>query len=135
MNVISTKNSIRLILVFWLVLWVNFIARDFYKKGYARDYSVLARSDARGKHAHTYGERLFALLEYAKGHLPDEARYALVGIKEFSLDSRRAIYYLYPHRKAEHPEYLIVFDRPGFTEAGYRLFAQLDTERFILERE
>ena len=123
------------LLIFWLILWVNFIARDLYKRGDLAEYKVLLKSDYEGKHARTYGERLYEFLSFAKNNIPSNAHYEFVGIKPRSLDSRRGIYYLYPCLKRGKPDYLLVYDTKGFRKSGFHIYAKLDETRFVLKKD
>ena len=119
----------------WCVLWLNFIARDLYKRGRLNDYKILARSDAEGKRAYTYGKRFYEFLKFVKESIPPDTFYDFVGIDNFSLQSRRGIYYLYPDIKTEHPAYILVYEKPGYTKDGFARYATLDNGRFILKRK
>ena len=119
----------------WMVLWINFIARDFYKKDCLREYKVLAGKHYEERRANVYGVHFYELLVLAKGLMPPESYYEFAGIEDLSLASRRGIYYLYPCLKKEDPEYVIVYDKSGFQKEGYRARAELDNGRFILNKE
>lgn len=106
------KIKILILTVIWALLWINFMMRDLIKKGDLHDYRVLIARDAAGKKSYTYGDYLFEFLDYHKNTLPEYADYNLVGIEEFSLEERRAVYYLYPHIKKEKANFLLVFNKP-----------------------
>jgi len=122
------------LIVFWIILWANFIGRDLIKRKRLKDYVVLAGSNAEEKYAYTYGKRFFELLEFGKKHIPEDAKYKFLGIERFSLASRRGIYYMYPSLEGKVTDYILVYegkqDIPGF-----RLFKKLDNKRFILKRQ
>jgi len=100
-------KPVPVVLIIWCVLWANFTARDLYKKGKLKDYKILLKSNAEGKHAFVYGRRFFEFLEFAKSQMPESARFDLIGFGDFSLDGRRAMYYLYPRLRAKNPEYIL----------------------------
>jgi len=122
------------VLIIWCVLWLNFTARDLYKRGRWNEYKVLARSDAEGKHALTYGRRFYEFLEFTKNNTPGDTFYDFAGVKDFSLESRRGIYYLYPDIKVKQPAFILVYEKPGYTRDGFARHATLDNGRFILKR-
>ena len=128
------KNIFRIILIIWVILWVNFIARDLFRKGYIRDYRALIKRDAEGKRSYTYGDRFYEFLKFAKSTIQGKSDYEFVGVDDGSLASRRGIYYLYPCLKKEGPEYLLVYNVPGYRRDGFSLYAKLDNERFILKK-
>ncbi len=130
----AASKIIKIILVIWCVLWLNFIARDLYKKGLLGEYKILAQNDAEGKRAHTYGERFYEFLKFAKDYMPRETFYDFAGKDDFSLEMRRGVYYLYPGVKTKHPVYILVYDRPGYLKDGFEYFAKLDNGRFMLKR-
>ena len=123
-----------ILIVIWAILWVNFMMRDLIRKGHLYDYKVLITRDAAGKRSYAYGDRVFEFLDFCKNTLPKSADYSLIGIEEFSLDERRAVYYLYPHIKKKDPRFLLVFNKPGFKKRGYVLYEKLDNSSFILRR-
>ena len=123
------------IFIIWCVLWLNFIARDFYKHKLFGEYVTLMRSDYDGKYAVTYGKNLYRFLKFSKTVLPEEASFRLEGIKAFSIDSRRTIYYLYPALNKENPEYILVYNRRGFQMDGYKMCESLNSADFILKRD
>ena len=103
----AVSKIIKLVLIVWCVLWLNFIARDLYKRGLLDEYKILARSNAEGKHTYTYGKRFYEFLKFAKSNMPRDAFYDFVGINDFSLESRRGIYYLYPLIQSKTPDYIL----------------------------
>ena len=100
-------KPVPIVLIVWCVLWLNFIARDLYKKGNLENYKILIKCNAEEKHGFVYGRRFFEFLKFAKSQMPENARYNLVGFREHSLDGRRAMYYLYPCLRAENAEYVL----------------------------
>ncbi|MGB2706254.1 MAG: hypothetical protein WBC74_05320 [Candidatus Omnitrophota bacterium] len=127
-------KPVPIVLIIWCILWLNFIARDLYKRGLWDEYKILARSNAEEKRAYTYGKRFYEFLKFAKDNIPPDTFYDFEGIDNFSLESRRGIYYLYPDVKTEYPAYILVYDRPGFAKSGFVRYATLDNGRFILKR-
>ena len=131
---IRQKNLFLLIFAAWVIIWLNFFIRDMTKDKYFKDYKILLSRDAIGKASYTYGDRLFGFLRFCDSSMPDNTSYCLEGIEDFSLDSRRAVYYLYPHLKEKRASYILVFDKPGYAKDGYVPFKELDPSRFILKR-
>jgi len=121
------------ILIAWVILWVNFTARDLFKRGLLNDYKVLILKNSEGKTSYTYGSDFFDLLKLAKENIPGDSTYKFIGIKEFSLESRRGIYYMYPLLQSKSPDYAIVYNGKCRVP-GYRMFKKIDNERFILKR-
>ena len=95
-NIINkTKSSLPIIiLIIWVVFWINFTARDLFKKGLLKDYKILISKSYEGKVSYTYGDDFFDLLKFSKGNIPNASTYKFIGIEEGSLESRRGIYYL-----------------------------------------
>jgi len=131
----TAHKKIFLALLFvWLALWVNFTARDLTKKKYLKEYGILLSRNAEGRASYAYGDGFFEFLKFCAASLPAGAGYDLQGPEEGSIDSRRAIYYLYPHFKEKGASYILVFGEPGYYRQGYAPFKWLDTSRFILKR-
>ncbi len=128
---------LKLALGVWVVLWVNFMIRDLTKGGGLKEYKVLLSRDAIGKASYVYGDRLFEFIKFSKENLPATAAYDTAGTElsvRDSADSRRVVYYLYPHMKVSGAEYLLAFDMPGYTRPGYDIFKAMDDRRFILQK-
>ena len=75
------------------------------------------------------------LLKFAKNNIPENASYKFSGVNELSIQGRRGVYYKYPALKKENPEYIIVYDKPGFKKDGFRIFQKLDNGRFLLKKD
>lgn len=135
MRKISCNRKVgALLLIAWVILWVNFMTRDLLRKGDFNDYKILIARDAPGKKSYTYGDSLFEFLRFSEKALPKNTDYKLVGIEEFSLSQRRAVYHLYPCIETKSPRFLLVFNKPAFKQRGYGLYKKLDNSRFILRR-
>ncbi len=128
------KKIFILLFIAWIILWLNFFLRDLTKGKGFKEYKALLSRDDTGKRSWTYGDRLFEFLIFTEKSLPSGASYNLAGVDGTSVDFRRAIYYLYPHFKEDKALYILVFDKPGYKQAGFSLFKELDPSRFILKR-
>lgn len=126
------KKIVLILFSIWIVLWVNFILRDLFVRGDFADYKVLLTRDRAGKTSYAYGDRLFKFLNFCKESLPEQASYALLGVEKLSLADRHVTYYLYPHIRKENPDFLLIFNTPGFNKEGYRSYKRLNEETFIL---
>lgn len=134
MRFITETKIFRILVIIWVVLWINFIARDLFRKRCLKDYIALAGCNAEEKHAYTYGKGLYEFLKFVKNHVPEESRYELEGIEEFSLDSRRSMYYLYPLLKEKYPEYILVYGKKGYGKHDFERYRKLDEENCILRK-
>lgn len=103
------KKIFYILLTVWIILWINFIARDLFKRGDLRDYRALIEKDAEGKRAYTYGEQFYKFLKFVKQEIPEGESYKLVGVKNLSLAHRRAVYFLYPALEKENPGYVAYY--------------------------
>ena len=107
----------KVIIIVWLALWVNFIARDLFVRGYVKDYVNLAAKDAEGQRAYTYGKQFYEFLKLAKNDIPQNKSFKFTGIDAFSLAHRRAVYYLYPLLEKDNPDYILDAGRFTITKA------------------
>src|SRR3989338_2984090 len=96
----------------WVSLWVLFIARELFQKGYFYDYKALLPRSLEGKRSYVTGDRFYEFLTFCKRGLPPGSSFRLVGVKEDSVDRRRAAYYLYPLVEKDEAEFLLVYDFP-----------------------
>lgn len=119
----------------WVVLWIWFVVRDLFLKDNIDSYRVLLTRSLEGKRSYVTGDRLYEFLKFTAGKLPKEVFYNFIGLTPDSIENRRAVYYLYPLIEKEKPDYILVYDRPGFEEEGYALAAKMDESRYILKRK
>lgn len=129
------KKLFRVVIFIWLALWINFIARDLYKKGELHNYEALLGRDAEGKRAYTYGDHFYDFLEFAKKHLPAGASYKFEGVENLSLDYRRGVYFMYPCIEGDTSRYILVYKGKKYISPKFRPYAVLDSQRFILKRK
>ena len=116
-------------------MWVWFVVRDLFLKDNINSYRVLITRSLEGKHSYVTGDRLYEFLIFSSGKIPAGASYDFVGFAPESLENRRAVYYLYPRIQKESPEYILVYDQPGFEREGYALVSLMDESRYIIKRK
>ncbi len=123
----------RAVFAIWIILWVNFILRDLFKKGYFYDYMALIKRDTEGKRSYVYGDYLYPLLKFSKQKLPGGSTYRFIDDEKYSINYRRAVYYLHPLLQSDKPDYILVYNST-YRKKGYTIFAELDSNRYILKR-
>jgi len=96
--------------IVWVILWISFTARELFLKGQLTDYKTLLSLSLEGKHAHVTGLELYEIITRANRQLAPGGSYKLSGVKDNSLDKRRAVYYLYPHIEKEKPDLVLFYD-------------------------
>src|SRR3989338_10061005 len=102
-------NIFKITLGIWLILWVSFITRELFRKGYFYDYKALIFRSLEGKRSYVTGDRFYEFLTFCNERLPPLANYGWVGVEPESVDMRRAAYYLYPHlEKKDYPDFILV---------------------------
>ena len=131
------KREILLSLIFiiWLVIWVLFTIRPFFKKGLLKEYKTLSGASLEEKRSYVTGDSLYELLLFTKKELPPKATFMSAGLDKEPLDGRRAAYYLYPLTESSSPEYILVFGIKDFSSAGYENYRSLDGLRYILKKK
>lgn len=128
------KNKIfKLIFTVWVIIWIFLLIRETFVKGSIREYDALLHRSLEGKRAYVTGGRLYEFLDFCNTNLPEGAKYMFLGLEKDSHDKRRAAYYLYPHLEAEEAEFLLVFNEPILSRAGYEIISKLDDTRYILK--
>ncbi|MFH1190136.1 MAG: hypothetical protein V1682_05530 [Candidatus Omnitrophota bacterium] len=91
----------------WVALWAGFLARELFVKNNIRDYKALLSRTLEGTRAYVTGDRLYGFLTYCKSKMSGRSTYKIVGLDEGALESRRAVYYLYPNVRSSDPDYVI----------------------------
>lgn len=107
MNFVTKKTITVILVIIWAVAWCNFLMRDLFKKGRLRDYGILIKRNAEEKRSYTYGDDFYGFLKHAKSAIPPGASFGFTGPKEYSLERRRAVYYLYPLLESPGPDYIL----------------------------
>jgi hypothetical protein len=130
----NKKLIIRIILAAWIIIWVIFLIRPYFKKGILSEYTSLLKLSTEEKRAHITGEELYAFMKFCKDSVKEPATYRMIGIEDYSIEHRRLRYYLYPFIEKEDPEYLFVYKTKGFSRQGYRMFKRVDAETYILRK-
>ena len=102
-----TEAILRIIFIVWIALWIGFLARELFVKNNIRDYKTLLTRTLEGKHAYVTGDRLYEFLTYCKTQMPERSAYNIIGMDEGALESRRAVYYLYPNVSSTDPNFII----------------------------
>lgn len=134
------KKILIIIFLVWIVLWVVFLARELFHKGEFNNYKALIFKSLDGKKSFVTGDRLYEFIVFCKKNIPAGATYKIsskevkVNSNIMSLSGRRFIYELYPSLINNNPDYIFVFDSPEGKVSGYKLFAKLDDNRYILGR-
>lgn len=131
---INKMIIIRIIFIIWAILWINFILRDLFKKKYLKDYMILIGRNEDSRRSYVYGDSFYEFLKFSKNKLSPQSTYRLIGVKDYSIEYRRAVYYLYPIIESDKADYILVFNKNGYKERGYLRFAALDDSRFILKK-
>jgi hypothetical protein len=132
---IAKHKLLKVAFLVWTVLWVWFVVRDLFLKDNFNSYRILLARSLDGKHSYVTGDRLYELLKFASGKIPAGSSYNFAGLEQDSIENKRAIYYLYPLIEKEDPEYILVYDKPGFEKKGYVLMEKMDESRYILRRK
>lgn len=128
------RKILILLLIVWVAIRVHYVVRETLRKDYLDDYRALLSRGLEGKRSYVTGDRLYEFISFCRSRLPSGSAFRLVGIKEDSIDRIRAIYYLYPNVEDNTAEYLLVYDAKDAPSIGYRLFARLDRDRYILRK-
>ncbi len=89
----------------WIFFWVFFLIRGFVK-GEAEKFRKYAFADYEEKRELILGEDLYAFLDMCEEEMPRDATFAVEGTID-EHNAFRLIYYLYPRRVSEDPDYIL----------------------------
>ena len=98
----------KIVFTIWVFLWALFLVRGFIK-GEFEEFKALCCSDKHEKLSYILGSNLNSFRIACQRAMPMEATYNIVG----DLDEHnkfRFIYYLYPRRQSEDPNYILDID-------------------------
>ena len=125
---------VRLVLLIWVLVWLYFLIRPFYREHLAQTYSQFFSASVEQKRALIIGPDLYEFIQFCQRSLPPHAKYQIVGIDKDSVDLRRIPYYLYPNIKYKDYEFLLVYRSEDYPKEGHEFYKQLDEGRFILKK-
>lgn len=130
------KAVSRTLLAIWIIIWAFFLIRPYFKENRLSEYMTLLSLPTEGKKAYITGKDVYDFINFCNESVKKPSTYKIIGLTEDSLESRRAVYYLYPniYTAVGYPEYLFVYKNKGFHQAGYAVFRKLDQETYILKR-
>jgi len=123
----------RCILALWIPVWVFFLVWPLRKNPsrLVNEFKMF-RADTEARRAEAYGEEFHAFLRFCRDRLPAGSTFRLVGIDYASIDKVRAFYFLYPSLVAEHAQFVLVYQAPGYREDNTHPYAFLNPGSFIL---
>ncbi len=133
-SILKKENLAKVVFAVWIAIWALFLVRPYIKKDLLKEYGELSSRPLEGKRAYVTGEDLYKFIQSCKEALPGASSYEIAGLEERPHDERRAIYYLYPHVIKPDPDYILVYDKAGFSRAGYYVFMQFDNKRYMLKK-
>lgn len=128
------KLFLRVILAAWIIIWVLFLIRPYFKKDILKDYAALFTLSAEGKRAYCLGHDLHRLISFCKGSIAGTFTYRVVGLEKDSIEHRRIRYYLYPNMESADPDFILVYKVKDFSADKYNMFKALDSETYILKK-
>lgn len=129
---------LKLVFIAWVAMWLLFTIRGPFVKGYVSEYRQLLSRSLEGKRSFMTGDRIYEFIVFCGKNMPQGSSYEIIGMEKKDIDpieKRRAVYYLYPNMEAKNPDFILVYDEPGFAKAGYAVFLRLDGTRYILKRQ
>ncbi len=134
---INKKLIVRMILAVWIVLWLLFLIRPYFKKDLIADYRALLSRDLDGKRSFVTGDELYGFIGMCRLAIPEaNFTYAIEGLdgEDDALSRCRMLYYLYPAMTHDAPEYILVYKKAGFGREGYEIFKKLSDDKIILKK-
>lgn len=128
------KLAVRITLAIWVIIWILFLIRPYFKKNLLKEYSVLLRSSTEEKRACVFGQRLYGFVKFCNASLPPSSSYEIIGLEEHPLDRRRMVYCLYPNAEKEPHEFLLVYGIKDYYRKGYSSYKSMASEQYILRK-
>lgn len=136
MKLLLKKDTVlKIILTVWIALWVLFLLREEKDDQYKQLFRMYA-ADGEDKTKEVLGDELYEYFSFAREDLPMDASYRFEGFERFSIAEVRGRYFLWPSWVSnEDPEYILVYNKNGFTVPGYSRYAKLSDAKFILRKD
>lgn len=123
----------RIFLVVWVSVWALFLVRPYFKHDLLKTYRELLPLSLEDKHAYVTGQEFYDFLKLCKKSMNDHSTYSLVGFQEDAIESRRAVYYMYPCIPDRDPEYLLVYMAKPPAD-GYRVLSEFGPDKYLLRK-
>lgn len=126
------NNIFKILFAAWVLIWIFFTLREITIKNNLKDYKVLISRSLEGKRSYVTGDELYEFLTFCNNKLPPNSSYMWTKTDKEDHYRRRSTYYLYPHLEKDNAGFVLVYNEPNFTKAGYIVFAKLDRSKYIL---
>jgi len=101
------KRIVYSVLAIWIFFWILFFARGLYK-GNLRKYRALLSRSAEARISYIIGAEFHSFLKEAMDMMLKDATYRIASERK-PIDRYRIIYYLYPRKISNEPDYNIYY--------------------------
>jgi len=130
-----TKDKIfQVSIVIWMILWLFFLVRQD-KDGQYEMLGKLYRAEGEEKIKVLYGTDLYDFLVFCRKEIPEGSSFETLGFEEYSIDTVRARYFLWPLKSDEgKTDYKIVYSDKVRDIPGYKLFKRHGITGYIVAR-
>ncbi|MFA7676536.1 MAG: hypothetical protein WCY34_00010 [Candidatus Omnitrophota bacterium] len=126
----------KVIIVVWIIIWAWFFLRQFrINENLFSTYKNLLFSGNEEKRRLVFRENLYDFIKFSKQSIPPGSAYEVVGLEADSVDLVRLVYSMYPCLRSQEPEYILVYEQPGFNNKESNLHSLFNGKSFILKRE
>jgi len=130
----NKRIFLRVVLAVWVIIWLVFLIRPYFKKGLLGEYSSLIRLSTEEKRAYVTGRDLYDFIKFCKESTKEPSTYRIAGLEKDSVEHRRFRYYLYPCVEISDPEYIFVYKVKDFPRDGYKVYGRMNPETYILRK-
>ncbi|MDD3296593.1 MAG: hypothetical protein PHU64_04445 [Candidatus Omnitrophica bacterium] len=126
----------KVIVVIWLIIWGWFFLRQFrIDEHLFPTYKKLFSSGNEERRRLVFGENFYDFMKFSKHSIPSGSAYEIVGLEADSVDLVRLVYFMYPCLRSSEPEYILVYEQPGFDDKELGFHSLFDGKSFILKRK
>jgi hypothetical protein len=131
-KIMVDQKIARIFLFIWLSLWIFLLFRNLHGPEGVQPRFRLAGLNFEDRRRQLYGLEFCRFMDFCRQNLPAGSTFLFVGPDDQSVTRPRAYLELYPHMPCDRPDFLLVYQAPGYSAPKTRLYAKYSPENYIL---
>ncbi len=126
------KKITAIILGVWFSIWLFLLVRSGSGPAGLPAQFRLAGLSFEERRRELYGQEFCRFIDFCRQKLPKGSTFLFVGPNDQSVQRPRAYLELYPLMPCDRPDFLVVYQAPGYSPPNTNLYASFSPGNFIL---
>jgi hypothetical protein len=131
-NFVDPKKIMVVILAAWLFIWLFLSVRAGLGPSGLPAQFRFAGLSFEERRRELYGREFCQFMVFCRQKLPGGSTFLFVGPDDQSVQRPRAYLELYPHLPCDRPDYLVVYQAPGYSPPNSSMYARFSPGNYIL---